>query len=191
MGTTSANVCCALQCAISGSSSSLRTVSILFSTRMTGQSSRFTSESAKSSSAALMAMRPVIFEPEVLAASGDFVSLSAGLARRWVTSTRNSTASRDSSASCTSCIMRRSSCVSGLCTPGVSTSTTCAAGWPGSPLAFFLSGSSSTPWMRVRVVCGLWVTMASFWPSRAFSSVDLPALGRPTMETNPERKGIS
>src|ERR1019366_4627375 len=44
--------------------------------------------------------------------------------------------------------------------------------------------------MRVRVVCGLCVTIASFCPSSAFSSVDLPALGRPMMDTNPERKGI-
>ena len=45
--------------------------------------------------------------------------------------------------------------------------------------------------MRVRVVCGLWVTMASFWPSSALSRVDLPAFGRPMMETNPERKAIA
>ena len=44
--------------------------------------------------------------------------------------------------------------------------------------------------MLVRVVCGLCVTMASFCPSRAFNSVDLPALGRPIIETKPERKGI-
>ena len=37
--------------------------------------------------------------------------------------------------------------------------------------------------MRWRVVCGLRVTMASFSPTSAFSSVDLPALGRPMMET--------
>src|SRR5437764_1153358 len=45
--------------------------------------------------------------------------------------------------------------------------------------------------MRLRVVCGFRVTMASFSPTRAFSSVDLPALGRPMIETNPERKAIS
>jgi hypothetical protein len=39
------------------------------------------------------------------------------------------------------------------------------------------------------VVCGLGVTMASFSPTSLFSSVDLPALGRPMMETKPERKG--
>src|SRR5690242_12991900 len=33
--------------------------------------------------------------------------------------------------------------------------------------------------------------MASFCPSRAFSNVDLPALGRPMIETKPERKGIA
>src|SRR6266702_7651374 len=86
--------------------------------------------------------------------------------------------------------MRRSSCVSGLCTPGVSTNTTCAAGCPGSPLPFFFNGTSSTPWIRVRVVCGLCVTIASFCPRRAFSNVDLPAFGRPTIDTKPERKAI-
>src|SRR5580704_12519734 len=33
--------------------------------------------------------------------------------------------------------------------------------------------------------------MASFSPTSAFSSVDLPALGRPMIETNPERKAMS
>src|SRR5271157_4014142 len=47
------------------------------------------------------------------------------------------------------------------------------------------------PWMRLRVVCGLRVTMASFSPTSAFNRVDLPALGRPIMETNPERNAIS
>src|ERR1700674_59186 len=42
--------------------------------------------------------------------------------------------------------------------------------------------------MEVRVVCGLSATMATFCPTRALSKVDLPALGRPTRETNPERK---
>src|SRR5215467_4250588 len=41
--------------------------------------------------------------------------------------------------------------------------------------------------MRLRVVCGLEVTMATFWPTRRFSSVDFPAFGRPTMATNPDR----
>src|SRR5271157_3119901 len=47
------------------------------------------------------------------------------------------------------------------------------------------------PWMRLRVVCGLRVTMASFSPTSAFSNVDFPALGRPMMETNPERNAMS
>src|SRR5579871_732652 len=44
--------------------------------------------------------------------------------------------------------------------------------------------------MRLRVVCGLGEMMASFSPTRALSSVDLPALGRPRMQTKPERKGM-
>jgi hypothetical protein len=37
----------------------------------------------------------------------------------------------------------------------------------------------------VRVVCGLSETMASLVPTSRFSSVDLPAFGRPMNETNP------
>src|SRR5690348_17446429 len=44
--------------------------------------------------------------------------------------------------------------------------------------------------MRLRVVCGLRVTMASLAPTSAFSRVDLPALGRPRMVTNPERRAM-
>ena len=40
--------------------------------------------------------------------------------------------------------------------------------------------------MRVRVVCGLSETIASLCPTMRFSSVDLPAFGRPTKETKPD-----
>ena len=40
--------------------------------------------------------------------------------------------------------------------------------------------------MRVLVVCGLSETMASLVPTSRFSSVDLPAFGRPMNETNPD-----
>src|SRR5205823_6506430 len=53
--------------------------------------------------------------------------------------------------------------------PGVSRKTTCA------------SGSVRMPRMRLRVVCGLGVTMATLAPTSAFSSVDLPTFGRPTI----------
>ena len=62
---------------------------------------------------------------------------------------------------------------SGRWMPGVSMNTI----WPPSPLR--------TPRMRVRVVCGLSETIATFWPTSRFSSVDLPALGRPTSATKP------
>ena len=45
----------------------------------------------------------------------------------------------------------------------------------------------STPSTRWRVVCGLSVTMLSFSPTSAFSSVDLPTFGRPTIATKPQR----
>src|ERR671919_482132 len=46
-------------------------------------------------------------------------------------------------------------------------------------------GSLRMPTMRLRVVCGLGETMATFWPRMRLSSVDLPALGRPTRATIP------
>src|SRR5271157_4008709 len=81
--------------------------------------------------------------------------------------------------------MRRLSELMGLLTPGVSTSTICPAG------RLPLWSTLTMPWMRLRVVCGLRVTMASFSPTSALSSMDLPALGRPMMETNPERNAMS
>src|SRR5215471_17378419 len=39
--------------------------------------------------------------------------------------------------------------------------------------------------MRLRVVCGLGVTMANFSPTSLLSSVDFPTLGRPKMATVP------
>jgi hypothetical protein len=38
--------------------------------------------------------------------------------------------------------------------------------------------------MLFRVVCGTGLTMATFAPQRRFSSVDLPAEGRPMIATN-------
>src|SRR5689334_3873336 len=63
--------------------------------------------------------------------------------------------------------------------PGVSRKTICA------PSRF------RTPSMDVRVVWGFSDTIATFPPTRAFNRVDLPALGRPMMETKPERWGAS
>src|SRR5882724_6558690 len=62
--------------------------------------------------------------------------------------------------------------------PGVSRKTTCA------------SRSVRMPRMRLRVVCGLGVTMATLAPTRAFRSVDLPTFGRPTMAAYPARWAI-
>src|SRR5713101_6061794 len=44
--------------------------------------------------------------------------------------------------------------------------------------------------MRLRVVCGLEVTIATFCPTRRFTSVDLPAFGRPSTATNPALKSV-
>src|SRR4051794_2108164 len=52
------------------------------------------------------------------------------------------------------------------------------------------SGVVVTPWIEVRVVCGLSATMATFWPTSAFRSADLPAFGLPMRDTKPERKDL-
>jgi len=46
------------------------------------------------------------------------------------------------------------------------------------------------PRLRLRVVCGFGDMIANFSPTSAFSSVLLPALGRPRMHTNPEWKDM-
>src|SRR5580700_7080189 len=44
--------------------------------------------------------------------------------------------------------------------------------------------------MRLRVVWGFGLMMARRSPTSAFSSVDLPAFGRPKIQTKPEWKGM-
>src|SRR5262245_37105262 len=51
--------------------------------------------------------------------------------------------------------------------------------------------SIAIPSSRVRVVCGLGVTIASFWPTSWLSNVDLPAFGAPISATWPHRVGIA
>ena len=43
------------------------------------------------------------------------------------------------------------------------------------------------PRIVCRVVCGFELVMATFCPTSALVSVDLPALGRPTRQANPAR----
>src|SRR5271167_896740 len=90
-------------------------------------------------------------------------------------STISSRTSMPSRAAATSCIIWRPSAESGECSPGVSIKTICP------------SGRVTIPWMRLRVVCGFEVTIATFCPTKRFNSVDFPALGRPTIATNPDR----
>src|SRR5271166_1563002 len=51
--------------------------------------------------------------------------------------------------------------------------------------------SNAIPSSRVRVVCGLGVTMASLRPTSRLSSVDLPAFGAPISATWPHRTGVA
>src|SRR5512138_314757 len=62
--------------------------------------------------------------------------------------------------------------------PGVSTKTSCA-----------LSVVRMPSW-RLRVVCGLDETAAIFCPNSAFTSVDLPTLGRPMIAIKAERYSV-
>src|SRR6478609_2163664 len=88
--------------------------------------------------------------------------------RKPITSTSPSTCS-------TRWFSRSPSSVRGLCRPGVSTMTS----WP--------AGRFRMPRIARRVVCGLSEVIATFSPTSAFVSVDLPTLGRPTKVTNPDR----
>src|SRR6478672_3696915 len=92
-------------------------------------------------------------------------------------STTCTTTSTPSTASPTRSFNRAPSNVRGLWKPGVSVYTICA--------------SSSVAIARIsrRVVCGLSDTIATFWPTSTFTSVDLPTFGRPTTATIPLRKG--
>ena len=51
------------------------------------------------------------------------------------------------------------------------------------------SPSIAMPISRARVVCALGLTIATFWPTSALTSVDLPALGAPITATKPARVG--
>jgi len=44
--------------------------------------------------------------------------------------------------------------------------------------------------MRLRVVCGRGETMETLPPTSVFTSVDLPALGRPMIAMNPDLKDM-
>src|SRR5262245_43844379 len=46
------------------------------------------------------------------------------------------------------------------------------------------------PRMRCLVVWGFGLTMLILRANKAFNSVDLPTLGRPTMATNPQRNSL-
>ena len=86
-----------------------------------------------------------------------------------------STTSRIASASCApsqaAATIARSSRRLGSNRPGVSARMI----WVSASPVF----SSAMPISRARVVCALGLTIATFWPTSALTSVDLPALGAP------------
>src|SRR4026209_2844622 len=51
----------------------------------------------------------------------------------------------------------------------------------------WLAPSSAMPSTGPRVVCALWVTMATLAPTSALISVDLPLFGAPISATKPQR----
>ena len=79
----------------------------------------------------------------------------------------------------TTSLSRSPSSVRGLWRPGVSTRISWA------------SGRCTMPRTVCRVVCGRLEVIATFWPTRAFVRVDLPALGRPTKQAKPARWAAS
>ena len=91
--------------------------------------------------------------------------------------TTNSTQSASASSRSTRRCMRSVSESRGRWTPGRSTSTICQ------PAAT----SVAIPRTARRVVCGRSEMIATFWPTIALTSVDLPTLGRPASPTKPER----
>ena len=91
----------------------------------------------------------------------------------------NSAASESASSRSIRFCMRWVSGSRGRCTPGRSTITSCQS----SPVAM--------PRIARRVVCGRFETIATFSPTSAFSSVDLPTLGRPASATKPERTPLT
>ena len=93
----------------------------------------------------------------------------------WSAGRQNPTTSTSVSVSRTTSLSRCPRRVLGRCSPGVSTSTSCA------------SSRVTMPRIACRVVCGLDEVMATFSPTSALVSVDLPALGRPTMQAKPDR----
>src|SRR5215204_1584539 len=89
--------------------------------------------------------------------------------------TQNAITSTSPSVDCTSELRRSPRSVRGRCRPGVSTRISCPC------------SRCTMPRMARRVVCGFELVIATFSPTRAFVSVDLPTFGRPTIETNPAR----
>src|SRR5262245_26951893 len=94
-------------------------------------------------------------------------------------STSTHTTSTSDSVESARSFARSPSNVRGLWIPGVSSRTICDA------------SVVRTPRTWVRVVCGRSETIDTLRPTSWLTSVDLPTLGRPTIATNPERKGTS
>src|SRR6185437_9647201 len=94
---------------------------------------------------------------------------------RWSAGTQNPMTSTSLNVVRTTSLSRSPSRVRGRCSPGVSTMTSWA------------SARLTIPRIARRVVCGLSLVIATLVPTRAFVRVDLPVLGRPTKQPNPER----
>ena len=155
----------------------------MFSTRNTGQSSCFTSDSAKSSSAATSLAMPA--RSAFASSRRHPLPSPAGGSRRQATAPHRATPARPAPPASSA---------------GPAASPAYDAGrihqhhlrrrMARLALRLLLQRNLQHAVMRVRVVCGLWVTIASFSPTSAFSSVHLPALGRPTIDTNPDEASL-
>ncbi len=75
-----------------------------------------------------------------------------------------------------------------LATFNIKSPSLCLGLWiPGVSIKIiWLSVDVSTPCTLFRVVCGLSLMIAIFWPMTRFKNVDLPTLGRPIIEIKPD-----
>src|SRR5262249_45162157 len=102
---------------------------------------------------------------------------SASWSRPRLASTSTAAISASSTPAQAVVIIARSSSRLGAKMPGVSMNTSCD------------SSTVAMPRSKERVVCTLWETMATFVPTSALISVDLPTFGAPIIATNPQRVG--
>jgi len=164
------------RCSINNASRSSRLACCIAETRITSFAGKSSTALRRISSSVVAFTRSVLVN--AIHTGGSFRSCPSFSAIRRSSAVKGSLASSSHrmisasrSASLAAWFIKSPSLCCGLCSPGVSTNTTWAAGRVRIPSWF------------LRVVCGFGETAAIFWVSRALISVDLPTLGRPITAT--------